>query len=169
MDEYNHIPNILREVGQLNQEQLLVGILDESGDYLQMIAVVNNDGTTITAKNAPYLMIPVRQSDGTLSFIRKKSVTIPARHFLERTIKRHEAEWQDYALERIPKVMDGTISGHELLDALGILAVTQMKAEITKFKTPKNSGLTVANKGRDDPLVDTGALRDAISYEIVHA
>ncbi|WP_143463350.1 hypothetical protein [Levilactobacillus enshiensis] len=144
--------------------QIEVGVLKD--DYLQMIAVVNNDGAVIRAKNVPYLVIPYRK-DGVMTYIKKKSVSIPARRFMERTVSRHEGRWQTVAEQQLAKLMNGDGSAMMALEMIGHLAVEAMKSEIIRFKVPHNAALTIANKGFDDPLIDTGALRDAIDYRIV--
>lgn len=168
-DEFNNADKIMGELNIINHSAIQIGVLDESGEFLQMIAIVNNDGTTIRAKNKPYLMIPYKKSDGTTGYFQKKEVSIPARRFLERTIKVHGGRWSTYAAEQIPDLIDGSKTAMGIMRNVGELAVKQMQSEITKFKVPHNAPLTVANKGFDDPLIDTGALRDTIAYEIVPA
>lgn len=163
-DEYNYIDKIEREIDVFNSMQIEVGVLHD--DFLQMIAVVNNDGAVIRAKNVPYLVIPLMKN-GVRTYIKKKSVSIPARKFMERTITRHEGRWQTIAVQQITKLMNGDGSAMMALHMIGHIAVEQMKSEIVRFKVPHNAPLTVANKGFDDPLIDTGALRDAIDYRIV--
>lgn len=168
--EFDNIPAIEHECDVFTSHRIEVGIVNGDGE-LQMIAIVNNDGTTIRAKRAPYLMIPYHV-DGKLKFARKKEVTIPARRFLERTVTRHESRWQSETMQFFARISEqehvaGSAMGE--LDKLGRMITDQMKDEITRFKVPHNAPLTVANKGKDDALVDTGALRDAISYRIVSA
>lgn len=164
IDEYNNIGKISQQVDVFNTHMIEVGVL--ANGFLQMIAVVNNDGAVIHAKSSEYLMIPYREN-GKLKFAKKKSVTIPARRFLERTMERHESRWQTEARKQFIKIADGNGTAMMALNMLGHLMVTQMKSEIVKFKVPHNAKLTIANKGKDDPLIDTGALRDAINYRIV--
>lgn len=163
-DEFNYILKIEHEIDVFNSMAIEVGVLKD--DYLQMIAVVNNDGAVIRAKNVPYLVIPYRK-DGVMTYIKKKSVSIPARRFMERTIARHEGRWQTLAMQQLTKLMNGDGTAMMALHMIGHVAVEQMKSEIVRFKVPHNAPLTVANKGFDDPLIDTGALRDAINYRIV--
>lgn len=162
MDEYNNYPKIIAELHKLDHLAINVGVLHDN--FLQMIAVVNNDGTVIHAKKGKYLMIPKRGG----GFIQKESVTIPARRFMEKTIIRHSAEWQEVSADMVAKLASGgDMTALNIAHTIGGMAVKQMKREIIDFKEPHNSAFTIANKGKDDPLVDTGALRDAINYEIV--
>lgn len=168
--EYDRIPEIEHECDVFTTHRIEVGVIGNDG-VLQMIAIVNNDGTTIRAKRAPYLMIPYHEG-GKLKFARKKEVVIPARRFLERTVTRHESRWRSETMRFFAHIADEDhITGSAMgeLNKLGKLITEQMKNEITRFKVPHNAPLTIANKGKDDPLIDTGALRDAIDYRIVSA
>ena len=165
LNEYNHISEAVLEIDKLNSHTVAVGILE--GDFLEMIAMVNNDGTTIHAKGNGYLMIPVKDDGEIVSFIKKKSVTIPARHFLERTVSNFDGPRQEYVERKLDDLIDGTASAMSILNGIGELAVKQMRQEIARFKTPKNAPLTIRNKGKDDPLVDTGKLGDSIAYKII--
>lgn len=164
-DEYNHIPTMLHEIAYLNEHAVAVGILDD--DFLIMIAQVNNDGTIIHAKGNGYLMIPVKDNGKVTSFVRKRSVTIPARHFLERTLDNFVQARQTYMADMMVDLADGQISAEALLNRLGEYTVKEMKLEIAAFANPKNAPLTIHNKGKDDPLVDTGKLHDSIAYKII--
>jgi len=165
IDEYNNIPTGSHEINYLNEHAVAVGILED--DFLIMIAQVNNDGTVIHAKGNGYLMIPVKDNGNVTSYVRKRSVTIPARHFLERTLDNFAQARQTYMADMMVDLVEGRISGEGLLNKLGELTVKEMKLEIAAFAKPKNAPLTVHNKGKNDPLVDTGKLHDSIAYKII--
>ena len=44
--------------------------------------------------------------------------------------------------------------------------VNHMKSVIDEWTTPPNSAATIQRKGKDDPLVDTGKMRDSVEYRI---
>jgi hypothetical protein len=49
---------------------------------------------------------------------------------------------------------------------MGQLAEGHVKQEITDLRTPPNAESTIRAKGSDNPLIDTGALRQSIRYVI---
>lgn len=53
------------------------------------------------------------------------------------------------------------------LEKLRDAAHESLVRAIDTFHTPENAPATIRSKGRDDPLVDTGVLRDAADAEIV--
>lgn len=58
-------------------------------------------------------------------------------------------------------VADGLEQG---LDAAGVVAVAGVQEFITELKSPENSAATIAKKGSSNPLIDTGNMRQSVSY-----
>lgn len=55
------------------------------------------------------------------------------------------------------------------LDRLAEIVEAKLKADIEGFTTPPNAPPTIAHKdGRDDPLVDTGQMRDEAAARVVY-
>lgn len=166
MEEKDNIPKAMEELNKLNRMQLNVGILNSETPFLQMIAIVNNDGTVIHAKNYPYLRIPVRQADGRIGFVFKKSVKIPARRYLEKTIIDGQDDWQNFVLNNVYEITEGNTTATELMNNLGKKVVARMQNIMKSWSKPGNARITVANKLKNDPLIDTGHLMESIKYEI---
>ncbi|MNN26785.1 hypothetical protein D3C81_1403030 [compost metagenome] len=124
---------------------VLVGVPKGAGAYedgltIATIAAVNNFGT----------------ADG----------TIPPRPFLAPAIEKGSPQYRRLAELMLPKVMTGEMDMRTLLEQMGQLAEGHVKQEITDLRTPPNAPSTIAGKGSDNPLIDTGALRQAIHYVI---
>ncbi len=49
---------------------------------------------------------------------------------------------------------------------LGPIFKSDMQEVIQEWDTPPNSFKTIAEKGRDDPLVDTGVMHDSVSWRL---
>lgn len=85
---------------------------------------------------------------------------IPARPFMSRTFDDHDGE--------IIKLVKDAVSEEE--DAAGIFRIIGegiaelMKAEIESGDYAPNSPVTIARKGSDIPLIDTGTMRDSVEY-----
>lgn len=91
---------------------------------------------------------------------------IPARPFLQPAIEKGAPQYQRLAEVMIPKVLTGEMDMTMLLEQMGQLAEGHVKQEITDLKIPPNAKSTIAAKGSDNPLIDTGALRQSIRYVI---
>jgi hypothetical protein len=91
---------------------------------------------------------------------------IPPRPALQPAIEKGGPQYQRLAELMIPKVLSGQMEMRMLLEQMGQLAEGHVKQEITDLRTPPNAASTIANKGSDNPLIDTGALRQSIRYVV---
>lgn len=91
---------------------------------------------------------------------------VPERSFLRSTVD----ENADTYGRMIGRAVLRHLSGQEDIDQglakLGARAVGDVQAKIVAIDTPPNAPSTVARKGADNPLIDTGRLRQSIDYEI---
>lgn len=162
-DVYNRLPTIKREIDKMANTAVIAGILPSEDERLQMIAVVNEYGCHIRAKNAPYLMIPGPKG----TFYRLKEVDIPKRSFLRSTFDGHSQEWQRITTAGVRKIINGTETAEGVLAKTGKLMQSQIKKSIRTKKSPANAPLTVAVKGKNNPLENTGKLRKSIKFQVV--
>jgi hypothetical protein len=91
---------------------------------------------------------------------------IPPRPVLQPAIEKGAPQYQRLAELMIPKVLTGEMSMRILLEQMGQLAEGHIKQEITDLRDPPNAESTIAKKGSDNPLIDTGAFRQSIRYVI---
>lgn len=54
----------------------------------------------------------------------------------------------------------------QILNQLGVIAVSNAQIYMTQLKTPPNAPSTIEQKGSSNPLIDTGVLRSSITYKI---
>ncbi|MEX2901317.1 hypothetical protein AB3967_08305 [Pseudomonas rhodesiae] len=125
--------------------RVLVGVPKGAGTYedgltIATVAAVNNFGS----------------ADG----------LIPERPFLAPAITKGAPQYQRLAEVMIPKILSGEMTIQTLLEQMGNLAEGHVKQEITDIRTPPNAASTIVAKGSDNPLIDTGALRQSIRYVI---
>lgn len=76
-----------------------------------------------------------------------------------RVVKQMEyAVWQVVMQEKAP---------HRALAPLGETLQVTLSQAITDWTYPENSAWTVDEKGFNDPLIETGFMRDSVSFQIV--
>jgi hypothetical protein len=91
---------------------------------------------------------------------------IPRRPFMELGAdKTHEAT-APLLRALIPKVNAGQMSKAEALKILGPVAVGQHQAAIVELRQPPNAESTVDAKQSDNPLIDTGLMRQAVTFTV---
>lgn len=90
---------------------------------------------------------------------------IPARPFMRQTVDNHEQEWADMAQKLEDRVANG-MSVEQALDILGNKAEGHMKETVGQGKFKPNSPKTIKRKGSAQPLIDTGLMRESITYKV---
>tara|TARA_R110000824_G_scaffold30668_7_gene100628 strand:+ start:4136 stop:4621 length:486 start_codon:yes stop_codon:yes gene_type:complete len=95
---------------------------------------------------------------------------VPERSYLRSTIDKNR---QDY-ITQIVKILDAAYTGrtgslstlHRGLSRLGAKAAGDVQKTMTALSSPANAPSTVERKGADNPLIDTGRLRQSIDFEV---
>lgn len=88
------------------------------------------------------------------------SRNIPQRSFLRSTVASNKREYKDIFKRLGKKIVDGKITKLEALKLIGLKVQTDVMDKITDIDSPEL-------KSRDgNPLVDTGHLRQSITYEV---
>jgi len=91
---------------------------------------------------------------------------IPARPYLDVGILNNMDRYADIMENMLPDVMDGNISLDTMLNALGLAAASDVQEYMVELRDPPNSPFTIQKKKSDNPLIDTGFLRQSIRHEI---
>lgn len=108
---------------------------------------------TFLAKGAGYMVLGVTQPH---------KINIPARPWLIPGV--------NFATQEILDVIsDGVKSGlsqTKLMNQIGAIAAGSVQQYMTDLKDPPNAKSTIAKKGSDNPLIDTGALRASVTYKV---
>lgn len=95
--------------------------------------------------------------------------TIPSRPFMRSTIDGNRNKYS----EQLTKLWNRASSGHfkgatagGLLLRVGTTARNDLIKAISGWSQPRNADSTIAQKGENNPLVDTGAMQRAITVEV---
>lgn len=75
-----------------------------------------------------------------------------------------------------PDIIDTLATGvesgtpmNQTLEQVGAIAAGAAQVYMTELRDPPNAPSTIAQKGSDNPLIDTGALRASVSYKVTPA
>lgn len=94
---------------------------------------------------------------------------IPSRPFIRGTIDANAAEIQRLQAAVARAVIAGRITPEQALQQIGARVAGMIKAAIARGGEPPfapNAESTILAKGSSKPLVDTGTLRSAVSFEV---
>lgn len=93
---------------------------------------------------------------------------IPERSFVRRTFAENRTELSSLQARIAGRLVAGALTGFQALSILGSWASTAIKKTITGTHIPPPlAPATVARKGSDRPLVDSGQLLNAITYAVM--
>lgn len=91
---------------------------------------------------------------------------IPERSFMRSTLQEQQKKYIGMAQRGIDKVVKGQLNIRQVAGLIGTEAENDMKDKITDLKTPPLKPRTIKKKKSDNPLIDTGHLRQSIRYEV---
>ena len=92
---------------------------------------------------------------------------IRERSFLRAGFDQYHQEINDTADKLIDQVMSGTLNVDAYYQIIGNFLVGKIQEFMTNLKLPANAPSTVARKGSSNPLIDTGRMRDSITWRVV--
>lgn len=91
---------------------------------------------------------------------------IPERPFMRNSVRDNRLKYRNALRVSASKLVLGETSLTVVLSKLGILASDDIRMEIDALKSPPNSPVTIERKGSSNPLIDTGAMRQAVTWAI---
>lgn len=132
---------ILSDLKELSEFEIKVGI--QSGD-------TNSDGQSL-AEIAAYNEFGTGR--------------IPARPFLRSSVEEHN-NWTDETERVWNGVINGDVTPQYGAELIGDKAASDIQEKLTAGPWVPNAPSTIARKGSDRPLIDTGELRRSIAYKV---
>lgn len=91
---------------------------------------------------------------------------VPERPFMRNAMRDNRGKYKDAMKTSAAKILRGDTGMTIVLAKLGILAQGDIQSEITSLSSPPNSPVTIALKGSSKPLIDSGEMRQAVTWKI---
>ena len=110
----------------------------------------------------------MRKWFGAQGFPLKKTTTeihIPARSFIRSTADEKQKEWSEVLESRLKKVFNGDLTFEQALEQLGLKIKSDIQEKIVNTTEPPNSPMTIAMKGKNTPLRNTGTMLNSIAVK----
>ena len=169
-DKFNRIPNLVGELQYLASHQVQIGIFAdterEGGAPMLVIAAANEFGAKIPKQfKTTHVQGPMgsaKERDESAKWI-----IIPERSYLRAGFDAHADEIHGKMEHLLGLVLEGKSTGRHALNVLGGFVATRIQAYLTDLKTPPLAESTIKRKGSSNPLIDTGQLRDSITWQVV--
>lgn len=94
------------------------------------------------------------------------SKNIPERSYLRSTILEQADKYSKILSETIPDAIKDGARPHDAYSRLGIIAMNDVRLKIASGEFAALAPATIKRKKSSKPLIDTGMLRQSISYEV---
>ena len=164
----NKIPDLIKQLEHLESKRIEVGVFagkkhPDSDIDLAGLARVHEYGVTIevTPKMRAYLhSIGLHLREDTTH------IRIPERSFIRAGWDNNKDDVERRIERFLPQVMELDINLDTFLEAVGKEVEGRLKEFMKKLHYPPNSSFTIRRKGSSNPLIDTGALLDSITYKV---
>lgn len=140
-----------KNLGDLGNARILAGWVKPEQKHGETptahIAHILEYGATIKRKNA--------------------TIVIPPRPMLRYTARDKGKEWVQEAGKIAANVIEGKTEGKKAYAQLGAFIADDIKGTINTSSLFKaNAPSTVKKKGKNTPLIDTGEMRDQVSFKV---
>lgn len=90
-------------------------------------------------------------------------INIPARPWLTPGVQSGNDEY----LQIITAAVEAGKPLKRALEQVGVVAASKVQVYMTQLKEPANAASTIKKKGSANPLIDSGALRQSVTYKVV--
>lgn len=88
---------------------------------------------------------------------------IPERSFLRSTVREKRDRYGRLMSKAVADVLAGEPSVRAF-EKVGVRVVRDVRLKITRLRIPPNAASTIRRKGSSNPLIDTGRMRQSITY-----
>ncbi len=89
-------------------------------------------------------------------------INIPARPWLSPGVQSGNEEY----LQIIAAAIDAGNPLRQALEQVGVVAASKVQLYMTQLKQPPNAASTIKKKGSSNPLIDSGALRQSVTFKV---
>lgn len=90
------------------------------------------------------------------------TINIPPRPFMRNAIAQNKEKWGDLFSTQLKNGTDAETA----LNAVGEIARGDVLMSLTSLSSPPLKPSTIAKKGSSNPLIDTGHLKNSLSFEV---
>ena len=91
---------------------------------------------------------------------------IPERSFIRSTMDENRNALLQTNKQLFFEIVVGSMTTERALNILGMKMKALIQKKITDLRTPPNAPSTIRQKGSSNPLIDTGTMRQAVTYKV---
>ena len=99
-------------------------------------------------------------------YVHEFGIGNPERSFIRSTTQEKKKEIISLQKKLLKKVVAGEMKVEHALGLIGEFFAAAIKEKIVAIQSPPNTAETIKAKGSSNPLIDTGQLKNSITYEV---
>jgi len=101
-----------------------------------------------------------------IGFKNEFGIGVPERSFMRSTIQAKKKDIISLQKKLLKQIVNGSMKVETGLGLVGEFMADAITQKIVAIRTPANSPITIKLKGSSNPLIDTGQLKNSITYEV---
>jgi len=101
-----------------------------------------------------------------IGFAHEFGVGVPERSFMRSTIQTGKKDIIALQKKLLGQIQTGQTDVVKALGLVGEVFADLIRQKIVSIRTPPNSPQTIVAKGSSNPLIDTGQMKNSITYEV---
>lgn len=101
-----------------------------------------------------------------LAAVHELGLGVPKRAFIGPSLKKNRVKYLKYAGKQITPIIRGKRSMNTAWQGLGLMAVADIQEYMVTAEFTALAPETIKRKGSSKPLIDTGQMRQAITYRV---
>jgi len=148
----------MRELKKIKRQPIVkVGFQEEKGNALHPGGSMGTKPLTVV-QVATFNEFGTEDADGNLH--------VPERSFIRSTMDEKRRELLKVNKKLYRQIAEGTMSTERALKILGIKIKALIQKKITDLRKPANAPSTIRRKRSSNPLIDTGLMRQSVTYKV---
>lgn len=93
------------------------------------------------------------------------TINTPERPFMSNAFDDNRSKYIEALKVSAPKIMRGEVEVGQVAAKLGTVFADDIRQEIVDLDTPPNAPSTIKQKGSSNPLIDTGQMKNSVTYQ----
>lgn len=90
----------------------------------------------------------------------------PARPFLRKSADENEEQIKGFCQRQLRELAEGRATAQSVLNSIGVMQVGLVQEKITDGDYVPNAPATISRKRSEKPLIDTGRMRQSVTFVI---
>ena len=163
IEDKSNVQEFLKILGDLASHHIEIGIFGDKG--MGASSYIDKSGNTVEL----LVIAGVHEFGATIKLAGGKSFTMPERSFIRAGYDENRTYIEREGEKLLERVMNFQLSVDMFYQTLAEITVGKIQEYLTDMDSPPLKQSTIDRKGSSGVLIDTGRLRQSITYKVVRS